>query len=240
MVGFGRSGDRHRRVVPAHPPVPGDTPAARADPDLTEDGLGSPGADTATAPAPAPQSHGVLWAVLGVAVVLVAFLLVPFGLERSSAVAPATSTGPAVPPSASPQTWVLSSTVVAPGPVAVPAHGARAEEDASDSTTLIVRVPATGTRNPAGDSGSAPAREDGPTPGTATFPTSGAPGSGSSCADVTPTRVPPILADTLGGDLGSSGTGDGPLDAGDTGNTGDTNGAGGSPGAPAADGSCAG
>lgn len=149
--------------------------------------------------------HGLGWAVLGVAIVLGLFLLVPFGLERSSAIIPATSTGPASTTSG-PQTWVLSSTVAAPGPVtaedAERKSGHRRPGTSTDGSDLIIRVPVPSptslskTTVPTGDSSADPAS-------TAQLPSAITPTSGSPCPQPSAGDAPSIDVPP-GGDLGST------------------------------------
>lgn len=200
MVGFRRSRHGDRRPV-------GDDAATRQAP--------SP-AHGITKGAPRPASPpGLGWAVLGVALLLGLFLLVPLGLERSAAVVPTTSADPG------PQTWVLSSTVADPGPNAGDSEaerdpkGARAtgddrggvgDGDSDDSASVIIRVPAAGpTPEPGAVSATTTAHSAAPPGGSSLTSATIAP-TMSTCPQPTPTG----LAEKLGADLGStSGTGDG-------------------------------
>ena len=176
-----------------------------------------PAGDDAPRPASPP---GLGWAVLGVALLLGLFFLVPLGLERSAAVVPTTSAD-SVPQTPGPQTWVLSSTVADPGPNAGDSEaerdpkGARAtgedrggvgDGDSDDSASVIIRVPAAGpTPEPGAVSATTAAHSAAP-PGGSSLTSATAPATVPMCPQPTPTG----LAEKLGADLGStSGTGDG-------------------------------
>ena len=209
MVGFRRSRHGDRRPV-------GDDAATRQAP--------SP-AHGITKGAPRPASPpGLGWAVLGVALLLGLFFLVPLGLERSAAVVPTTSADP-VPQTPGPQTWVLSSTVADPGPNAGDSEaerdpkGARAtgddrggvgDGDSDDSASVIIRVPAAGpTPEPGAVSANTTAHSAAP-PGGSSLTSATAPATVPTCPQPTPTGLAPKIAEKLGADLGStSGTGDG-------------------------------
>ena len=207
MVGFRRSRHGDRRPV-------GDNAATRQTP--------SPAHGT-TKGAPRPASPpGLGWAVLGVALLLGLFFLVPLGLERSAAVVPTTSADP-VPQTPGPQTWVLSSTVADPGPNAGDSEaerdpkGARATGedrggvgDGDDSASVIIRVPAAGpTPEPGAVSATTTAHSAAP-PGGSSLTSATAPATVPTCPQPTPTGLAPRLAEKLGADLGStSGTGGG-------------------------------
>ncbi len=209
MVGFRRSRHRDRRPV-------GDDAATRQAP--------SPAHGT-TERAPRPGSPpGLGWAVLGVALLLGLFFLVPLGLERSAAVVPTTSADP-VPQTPGPQTWVLSSTVAVPGPNTGDSEadrdpkGARAtgddrggddDGDGDDSASVIIRVPAAGpTPEPGAVSATTTAHSAAP-PGGSSLMSATAPATVPTCPQPTPTGLAPRLAEKLGADLGStSGTGGG-------------------------------
>ncbi|MBS7548842.1 hypothetical protein [Dietzia massiliensis] len=141
MIGFRRSGDRWRVGAgrrDAVDPLAADT--ARGD-GVTDPPPASPSSDS--------TSHAALgWTMVAVAAVVLVFLLAPFGPRgASSAIDPATSTGPDAPlESTSPRTWVLSSTVV----TSLPADHAAPEPglDGTDATgerpsPWIIRVPRT-------------------------------------------------------------------------------------------------
>ncbi len=173
--------------------------------------------------APRPASPpGLGWAVLGVALLLGLFFLVPLGLERSAAVVPTTSADP-VPRTPGPQTWVLSSTVADPGPNTGDSEaerdpkGARAtgddrggDGDGDDSASVIIRVPAAGpTPEPGAVSATTTAHSAAPPGGSSLMPAT-APATVPTCPQPTPTGLAPKIAEKLGADLGStSGTGDG-------------------------------
>ena len=190
MVGFRRS--RHR-----------DLPAA---------GDGAPDPET---PGPAQAlrtgSHlGIGWAVLGVAIVLGLFFLVPFGLERSSAVVPTTSADP-VPQTPGPQTWVLSSTVVIPRPATGDAEPGPDLDDAAingdtgdDSVSMIIRIPvAAPTAGPGTVAPTATQHSAAPST-TALLPSTTTPATVSTCPQSTASGLAPRLAEKLGGELGST------------------------------------
>lgn len=207
MVGFRRSRHGDRRPV-------GDDAATRQAPSQ---------AHGITKGAPRPASPpGLGWAVLGVALLLGLFFLVPLGLERSAAVVPTTSADP-VPQTPGPQTWVLSSTVADPGPNAGDSEaerdpkGARAtgddrggvgdgDSDSDDWASVIIRVPAAGpTPEPGAVSATTTAHSAAP-PGGSSLTSATAPATVPTCPQPTPTG----LAEKLGADLGSnSGTGEG-------------------------------
>lgn len=171
----------------------------------------------------APRSAsppGLGWAVLGVALLLGLFFLVPLGLERSAAVVPTTSAEP-VPQTPGPQTWVLSSTVADPGPNAGDSEaerdpkGARATGedrggvgDGDGSASVIIRVPAAGpTPEPGAVSATTTAHSAAPPGGSSLTSATIAP-TMSTCPQPTPTGLAPRLAEKLGADLGST-SGDG-------------------------------
>ena len=91
------------------------------------------------------------WAALGIALVVGLFVLVLIDFERSSAVVPATSTG-TTPQAPAPETWILSSTVAAPGPTTEDTgsqpHPGEANQLSDDSGSLIIRVPAVSSTGP--------------------------------------------------------------------------------------------
>ncbi|MCT2076956.1 hypothetical protein M3E70_11705, partial [Dietzia cinnamea] len=166
MIGFRRSGDRWRVGAGRRDTV--DTLAAdtaRGD-GVTDPPPASPSSDS--------TSHAALgWTMVAVAAVVLVFLLAPFGPRgASSAIDPATSTGPDAPlESTSPRTWVLSSTVV----TSLPADDAAPEPglDGTDATgerppPWIIRVPRT---TPAGQADHPATASTASAPATAGPPT---------------------------------------------------------------------
>lgn len=211
MIGFWRSGGSWRAGAGRRDAVDAlAADAARgdgvADPhDLNDPSGPIPPFDqrSASSPPASPSSdaasHAALgWTMVAVAAVVLVFLLAPFGPRgTSSAINPATSTGPDAPlGSTSPQTWVLSSTVVTSLPVdeAAPEAGL----DGTDATgerppPWIIRVPRTAPTGPAdhpatASTASAPATAGPPTT-RASAPIPAAPTSpaGGPCPPSSPT-----------------------------------------------------
>lgn len=216
MVSFRRPRFRQRSTTADQATAPESTAPGTTDPEATAPGTTGSGSDNALG-----------WAVLGVAIVLGLFLIIPFGVEKSSAVIPASSTGPA-PQSSGPQTWVLSSTVAAPGPSTSGAgsgdHLGDADSPTGVSESLIIRLPASSPASPPrATTPTTLTTPTTPTPLTTTMdptaPSSGVPGtpstvptaiptSGSPCPQPTTTSAAPPLAEDPG-DFGStSGTRD--------------------------------
>lgn len=200
MIGFWRSGDSWRAGAGRRDAVDAlDADTTRGD-GVTGPPPASPSSDAA--------SHAALgWTMVAVAAVVLVFLLAPFGPRgESSAINPATSTGPDAPlGSTSPQTWVLSSTVVTSLPVDETAP--EAGLDGTDATgerppPWIIRVPRTAPTGPADHPATA---STAPAPATAGPPTTRASTpvpatpispAGGPCPPSSPTGIASSLTET--------------------------------------------
>lgn len=169
-------------------------------------------------------SKGFVWAGLLLATLLAIFVLVPFGASGGmSATTPTTSSAPDhAPESTSPETWVLSSTVVTSTPADYAPDTSQVEADHSRadthrSTPLIIQVPVDGptthlttqsTTVPSSDASSTTTSSGAGTPTTtdAGDPTCAETGTGTE-TEPAPTEDEAALPD----DVGPSGGYDNPI-----------------------------
>ncbi|AWH92854.1 hypothetical protein [Dietzia lutea] len=206
MIGFWRSGDRRRAGE-----VRRDAVDALAADTARGDGVTGP---PPASPSSDSASHAALgWTMVAVAAVVLMFLLAPFGPRgASSAINPATSTKPDAPlESTSPQTWVLSSTVVTslPADDAAPEAGLDGTDAAGERPSpWTIRVPRTAPTGPAEQGATAPTASASVTAGSPTarastsVPATPTSSAGGSCAPSSPTAtasLPAVDGDGTGG-----------------------------------------
>lgn len=198
------------------------------DPDAPHD---QPSPAGATASASDSGSHAALgWATAAVAAVVLVFLAAPFGLrDASSAINPATSTGPDAPlESTSVQTWVLSSTVV----TSVPTDDAAAEAELGGPDAnvdrpapWIIRVPRATPTGPANQPAATSAPSASATTGSSAAATTSVPATPTStpresCPPASPTATaspPAVDGDNDGAGAGAGAGADAGTEAGELG-----------------------
>lgn len=169
---------------------------------------------------------GLGWAGLLLATLVAIFVLVPLGAnEGMSATTPTTDSTPDdAPQSSSPETWVLSSTVVTSTPAEnapdVPPAEADQARAVPRSTPLIIQVPAKGpTTRPTTAPATVASSEDASATSSTGAKTSTSDADDPTCTEPTPTEptdtqptpigpTPTEGVSILPGDVGSSG-GDG-------------------------------
>lgn len=228
MIGFGRSGDSWRVGAGRR-----DAVEALAADTARGDGVTDP---PPASPSSESTSHAALgWTMVAVAAVVLVFLLAPFGPRgASSAIDPATSTGPDAPlGSTSPRTWVLSSTVVTSLPVdeTAPEPGL----DSTDATgerpsPWIIRVPRTTPTgqadHPATDPTVSATAASPTTRASASVPATSTGSPGGSClpSSLTETASPPAATASLPAVDGDGTGGGGDAVPGELGSTSGPNG----------------